>query len=113
MLNQLPLQLTEMADNLRCPVKESHVPALIQKQRRHHVGHISISKILSRVQILKNEMTRQQGKGSKIIVVDAVTQEDLSTIAKAIVASNLSRLTCGLAGLAEELPEAFDLTVKK
>lgn len=89
LLNQLPLELTEIASDPRSPVKESYVPALIQKQSRHHVGHISISKVMGGIQALKNEMITEQRKGSKIIVVDAVTQEDLRTIVRAIVASNL------------------------
>jgi len=110
LLHQLPLERTEVAYDPKSPVRESHVPTLIQKHSRRRVGYIGLSKVLGGVEALRDEIATQQGRGSEIVVVDAVTQDDLKTIAKAIGALRLSCLICGSAGLAEELPEALGLT---
>ena len=52
-----------------------------------------------------------RAKGDGMIVIDAVSQEDLKTIATAIVATRLP-LMCGCAGLAEELPDALAVSRK-
>lgn len=60
---------------------------------------------------MTGDLNDHRGKGDEMIVIDAVTQEDLKTIAAAIVASRLP-VVCGCAGLAEELPDAWGVSRK-
>ncbi|MFQ6077228.1 MAG: four-carbon acid sugar kinase family protein [Candidatus Bathyarchaeia archaeon] len=113
LLHQTPLEKTEIAHDPRCPVRESHVPTLIQGQTRRKVGHVSLSKVMEGFKPLLDEIRERRERGDEMIVIDAVTQDDLKTIAKATASLGVSCLTCGCAGLAEEVPEAFGLVKEK
>jgi uncharacterized protein YgbK (DUF1537 family) len=63
--------------------------------------------------LLKKECERIKATKKGIIVVDAVTQQDLERIAASIVTVGLEKVTCGSAGLSEELPETFGLISTK
>ncbi|MEM3004781.1 MAG: four-carbon acid sugar kinase family protein, partial [Candidatus Bathyarchaeia archaeon] len=107
LVNMIPLGKTEAARDPVTPVKESHVPTLIATQSNRRVEHIGLAAVMD-LSTLKNEMKERIRKGGGIIVVDSVTQNDLKRVAHA--ASSLGQvLTCGPAGLAQELPEAFGL----
>ncbi len=108
LLNQVPLEKTEIAHDPFSPVTESHIPTLIQNQSKRKVGHITLSTVMKGSQQLIEEIKRKQREGEEIIVVDAATQDDLKIIAEAI-ASGLTCIACGPAGIAEELPEALGL----
>jgi len=104
-VNLAPVEKTEFAHDPVSPVKESHVPTLIQRQSQRNVGHINLSIVMDGLEPFKQEIYRQREKGKEIIVIDAATQNDLKTIAKAIV--DVDALACGSAGLAEELSRAL------
>jgi uncharacterized protein YgbK (DUF1537 family) len=61
------------------------------------------------IDLLKATLTEKVGKGKEIIVLDAIAQNDLKIIAKSLAQLGLHKLTCGPAGLAEEMPEALGL----
>lgn len=113
LLHQTPLERTEIANDPRCPVRESHVPTLIQEQTRRKVGHISLSKVMEGAEPLLEEIMNYRERGNEMIVIDAATQDDLKTIAKAAASFGVSCVTCGCAGLAEEVPEAFGLVKER
>jgi uncharacterized protein YgbK (DUF1537 family) len=106
LLNQVPLGLTEISKDPLTPVKESHVPTLLSKQTKREIIHISLSEVLDPDTLMKTlKKIKNESKG--IIIIDAVTQNDLRTIAKILAKLNLKSLTGGPAGLAEEMPEAL------
>lgn len=101
LVNQIPLEKTNFAHDHISPIKESYVPTLIQNQTKRKVGHVTFSTIMAGPQSLEQAIIEQQKGGKEVIVVDAVTQDDLNTIAG--VAVDLDALHCGSAGLAEGL----------
>lgn len=105
LVNQIPLEKTDFAHDCTSPIDESYVPALIQNQTKRQVGFVSLPTVMAGPQSIKRAITEQQKGRKKIIVVDAVTQDDLETIAR--VALNLDALQCGSAGLAEELSKVL------
>jgi len=105
LLNRVPLEETEFAHNPISRVEESHIPTLIRRQSRHAVGHVNLSTVRAGSEQLRQEIRCQQKMMRKIIVVDAVTQNDLRVIAQVII--DLDALGCGSAGLAEELAKAL------
>ena len=112
LVNQVPLNLTEISKDPLTPVKESHVPSLIKKQTKRNVMHIPLSKVMSPSD-LTEELKRIKKEKNGIVIIDAVTQNDLKTIAKTLSIVGLERLTSGPAGLAEEMPEALGLVTSK
>ncbi len=108
-VNNVLIEDTEMAADPESPVKESHIPTLIQSQSRNPVALVDVSKVAEGVQRVADEVVRQLKQGSRIIVVDARSQGDLKIIAQAISVLDQPLLVCGSGGLAEELPDAFGL----
>lgn len=108
-VNNVLIEDTELADDPESPVKESHIPTLIQGQSRKPVSLIDVSTVAKGVQGVANEVMRHLNQGSQILVVDARSQGDLKVIAQAISALDQPLLVCGSGGLAEELPDAFGL----
>ena len=103
LVNQIPISESEFGYDPLNPIKESHVPTLLQRQTRRKVGHVELSYVERGTEPLAHEFLNQQKKGNEIIVVDATTLYHLRRIAKAALISKMSDLTCGSAGLAEAL----------
>ncbi|MCW3975221.1 MAG: four-carbon acid sugar kinase family protein [Candidatus Bathyarchaeota archaeon] len=112
LLNQVPLGLTEISKDPLTPVKESHVPTLLSGQTKREIFHITLSNIFDPDNLV-DALNRVKNEKKGIIILDAVTQRDLKTIAKALLKTNLEKLTGGPAGLAEEMPEALGLVKGK
>jgi len=113
LLHQALIENTEIAKDRASPVSESHIPTLIRSQSRHKVSLIDVSKGSEGVETLQREILEHQKSGNRIIIVDAVTQEDLKTVAQTTSVLGQPLLACGSAGLAEELPDALGLAYDK
>lgn len=107
--NQSLIEDTEVAKDPESPVRQSHIPTLIQNQSEKKVSLVDIATVSLGVERVKREVVRQLKEGNQIIVVDAISQRDLKTIAQAIASLDQPVLVCGSGGLAEELPDAFGL----
>ncbi|PLT29584.1 Hrp-dependent type III effector protein [Peribacillus deserti] len=103
-VNGVLLAESEIALDPACPVKESYLPKLLQGQSKRPVELISMSDVekgKSHLSKKMNEMT--SGKTSKIIIVDATTDEELKTIVEAAQILNENILWVGSAGIAYHL----------
>lgn len=108
LVNQIPLGKTEASRDPVTPVTESHVPTIIAAQSKKPVKHIDLRTIMDDG-MLKTALIEKTGRDKGIIVLDAIVQDDLKRIAKTLAQLDLHKLTCGPAGLAEEMPEALGL----
>jgi len=90
LVNQVPLNLTEISKDPLTPVKESHVPSLLKKQTKRDVMHIPLSKVMNPSD-LAEELKKIKKEKSGIVIIDAVTQNDLKTIAKTLSIVGLER----------------------
>jgi uncharacterized protein YgbK (DUF1537 family) len=108
LVNQIPLGKTEASRDPVTPVTESHVPTIIATQSKRRVEHIDLRTVMDE-DMLKAALVDKAGRDKEIIVLDAIVQSDLKSIAKILVQLGLHKLTCGPAGLAEEMPEALGL----
>lgn len=81
----VPVQLSDVSKDPVKPVLNSHVPSVIQAQSKNPVAHVSLSFVLSGEQALAQELERKIKAGSKIIVVDGISDEDIETLANAMV----------------------------
>lgn len=85
----IPVQETDVAKDPIKPITESYVPSLVQKQSIHKVGHISLTSVLAGSDVLTLSITKEIESGNKIIVIDAVTDDDVDVIAKAMSETTL------------------------
>ncbi|MGL5329444.1 MAG: four-carbon acid sugar kinase family protein [Peptostreptococcaceae bacterium] len=90
LVNSVPLQKTLVAKDPKCPVTNSNVNEIIQAQTKYKVGKIEISDVLKGEVILSDRIKSLAKEGNKIIVIDAVTNDEIDIIAKASKLSNLN-----------------------
>jgi len=113
LLDGVPLEHAGVARDSLSPVKQSHVVDLIQTQSRRRAGHIPLAVVASGADLLRSTILVKVQQGYEILVLDAVTNDHLSTIAKAASELGSTVLLVGSAGLAEEVPFAFNLLPEK
>lgn len=89
LVNSIPLQKTPVARDPKCPVTNSKVKDIIQYQTKYSVDEIGINEVLKGEENLSIKIKESAEKGNRIIVIDAVTNDEIETIAKA---SNFSGL---------------------
>lgn len=85
LVNGVPLQTTDVAKDPVNPLKQSFVPHIIQKQSKFHVVHIGLETVLLEVQQLTEAIKKEISIGNRIIVLDAVTDDDIDCITAAML----------------------------
>lgn len=98
-----PVALTEMARDAVFPVRESYVCRLLRRRTRNRVGWIDLPRVCSGGERLKEAIAQAREKGARIIVFDAVRNEDLACVVDAALSLDRVPLLVGSAGLAAEL----------
>lgn len=89
LVNSVPLQNTLVANDPKCPVTNSSVKEIIQSQTKFKVADIQISDVLRGEEFLSRKINLLVDEGKRIIVIDAVTNDEIETIAKACVSTKL------------------------
>jgi 4-hydroxythreonine-4-phosphate dehydrogenase len=108
LLHGVPVERTEMGADPGAPVRQSFIPRLFEGADLdiHLLGWETIAKgtehILAEISSLK-------GSAKTAVVLDATAPEDLLQIARAAARMEPVPLLCGSAGLAAQIPEAFEL----
>lgn len=77
---------TPVAQDVRTPVKENYIPRLLESQTRRKVSLITLDIVLKGEESIRDELKAVRGAGGEVIVVDAITIEDVEEIAKACIA---------------------------
>ncbi len=103
MVGGTPVALTEMARDAVSPVRESYVCRLLRRRTRNRVGWIDLPRVCSGGERLKEAVAQAREKGARIIVFDAVRNEDLACVVDAALGLERVPLLVGSAGLAAEL----------
>jgi uncharacterized protein YgbK (DUF1537 family) len=106
------IQNTEIASDAEFPIKESHIPSLLRQQSKYQVSSIEMVDVIQGKQPLLQAIKLQIAAGNRILVIDAVSQHDLATLASVIAEFESHLIICGSGGLAEELPEALKILPK-
>lgn len=103
-VNDVLLEETEIAHDPVNPVNESYLPKLLQEQSKREVEFISIADVRKGKSLLSEKMNElSSGESSKIVIVDATTDEELKTIVEAAEISHENFLLVGSAGIAYHL----------
>jgi D-threonate/D-erythronate kinase len=90
MVNSVPLEKTDVAKDPKTPVRTSCVQSLVSEQSKYNVGFIALDRVFKGAEALKQNIISEKTKGSKIIIIDATTNEDIDIIAKAVTMTGLS-----------------------
>jgi uncharacterized protein YgbK (DUF1537 family) len=98
---------TEIADDPKTPVKESHIPTIISQQTDKSIKVIDEGDVSSGRQTIIEKVQRHIRNNIHMIVIDAIKNEDLDNIASAIAGIEKKVLLVGSSGLAEYLPKYF------
>lgn len=86
LVNGIPLQATDVAKDPVAPLTESYVPAIVQKQSSYPVSYIPLETVLAGALETEQAMRTLISEGKRILVMDAVTDEEIESIAKAMAA---------------------------
>lgn len=89
LVNGLPLHKTDIAIDPKTPVKISEAAVLFEQQSKYKVSSILMKDLMHGKHYLADMMNRYVEEGSRILVLDCVTQEDLDLIADAVITSKL------------------------
>lgn len=81
LVDGIPVQETDVAKDPLMPITKSYVPEIIQDQSEYVVSHIGLHHVLAGKESLQPLIEERMKLGSRIIVIDAVTDEDIETIA--------------------------------
>ncbi len=109
LLNQKPLQATELAHDPKTPVTDSQLPAVLKRQSRYETAHIELSVILAGEPVICQLLDQYMADGVKVISFDATDEQHLRTIAQAVYRWGKHILWAGSAGMAEYLPALYQL----
>lgn len=102
-VRERPLAFTEAARDAASPVQESHIGKLLAKQTSLSIGMIDLTHVASGKEALRRVVEREQRVGRRIIAFDAVSRQDLATIAEVALSMETVPLLAGSAGLAGEV----------
>lgn len=111
LLNDMPIELTEIARAPKSPVNESRIVELLQTQTDVKIGLISLNVVMAGVEAVKQAIKNCLAHGERWIVFDAVLDEHLGLIVRA-AAEYHKVLWVGSAGLAEQLPDVYQWSDK-
>lgn len=92
LVNGLPLHRTDIALDPKTPIKVSEAALLFEQQSRYKVSSILLKDLMHGKHYLAEKIKQYAESGSRIIVLDCVTQEDLDLIADAVITSKLKVL---------------------
>ncbi|WP_160724863.1 four-carbon acid sugar kinase family protein [Bacillus sp. USDA818B3_A] len=83
-IDGVALSKTPVANDVRTPVTESHVPTLMSEQTAHQIGFVPLSALLAGKEALKNKLQSERDHGARFIIADAISIEDVEAIAQAV-----------------------------
>lgn len=95
------LHESPMKDHPLNPMWDSSVERLLAPQTRHEVGLVPLQVVHDGPRAVRQALTQQEQNGTRLIVVDAVSNDDLATVS---AATQHDALVTGGSGLALGMP---------
>lgn len=107
LIKGLPIERTEIARDVMAPVTESYIPTLLKMQldedKTDLIGHLELNRVMQGAGPILMELKDLINSGKKIIVADAVSNDDIEQILLAIMKSKLNILPVGTTATAQIL----------
>jgi uncharacterized protein YgbK (DUF1537 family) len=82
-IDNVALIRTPVAQDVRTPVRENYIPKLIQSQSKRKVDAIFLEDILAGEDQIAEAMKAKIEAGAEVLVIDAISIDDVETIARA------------------------------
>ena len=89
LVNGIPLHLTEAAQDPKAPIFTPIVDEVVAQQTKYTIGHLHIKELAKGTAHISKEILRIKSSGTRIIIFDGTTNEDLALIAQAAIASGV------------------------
>jgi uncharacterized protein YgbK (DUF1537 family) len=112
-IDGVALSKTPVANDVRTPVTESHIPTLMAQQTIHKIGFVSLGAIIAGGNALKQALQSEREKGAKYIIVDSITIEDVEAIAKAVTQLEWNVLAIDPGPFTEKLAKVKGYAIEK
>lgn len=87
LVNGVPVHLTDIAGDPKCPVRISEVDTLFRQQSRYTVASLRLKDMIDGYNALAQKIRSLNRRGVRIFTMDCISQEDLDLIADACIAS--------------------------
>ena len=104
-VGDVPVTQTSFAGDPVTPVRESHLPSLLQQQARRPVHLVVLEQVMAGVDALSQHFAALRADGGCIVACDAATDAQLAVIVDAALALGEGTVLAGAAGLARPLAE--------
>lgn len=88
LIDGVALSKTGVANDVRTPVRESHVPTLYKQQTNQKVGQVQLASVLAGKDYLKKALEQERSDGAKVIIIDATSVDDIELIAQSVIELN-------------------------
>ncbi|MGJ9384184.1 four-carbon acid sugar kinase family protein [Salipaludibacillus sp. CF4.18] len=111
-LHDVPVNESEIANDPKCPVEDSHIGHVFQKQTNRPFGYIRNEEIRNGFSSVKAKMDEYAKKNIPYLVFDSETEEDLEKVARFVHDCEYNVIWLGSAGLANYLPEIYNIEEK-
>ena len=112
-INDVLLEDTEFAMDPRNPVNESFIPTILSRQTDKHTAVIIHDHIREGRQKLKENVNFHLSQGTRIIIFDAESDEEIDLISSVITGIDRRVLFAGCSGLAKHLAGYLNITRQK
>ena len=89
LVDGVPLHKTNIALDPKTPVKISEVAKIFEEQSKYQVSSILMKDLMYGKEYLADLMKKCVDSGSRILVLDCISQEDLDLIADAVILSGM------------------------
>ncbi len=117
LVNQVPLENTDVGKDPKTPVRHSKVETIIADQYGGRITSIHLNCVLKGWEHIREDLHKASMDGVRVVVVDATTEEDIQNIAKAVKASGIKAIAVDpgpfTAALAKEIMGQPGLTPGK
>lgn len=87
LVDGLPLHKTNIAIDPKTPVTTSDIAEIFRAQSKYKVSSLYLSDLMNGKHALAKKINSLADSGSRIIIIDCVTDEDLNLIADAVITS--------------------------
>ncbi len=105
LIDNQPLNTTPFRHDPRWPMLESYLPTYLMQQSGMEVARVALDVVRNGARRLAQALALVD---SRLVVVDATSEEDLATIAQAIKGLGPAWMPCGSAGLAQAWAALLD-----
>ena len=112
-VNGIAVGQTEAARDPKTPINISDITAIIAQQSKRPVQCIGIEEVQGLIETITERIMSLINKGIEVIVIDALSEDDLERIAKAVNKIDQHKVFVGSLGFAEYIGKALRIEDSK